>query len=715
MPFKVIKSQRKDGIEYLNVSCAFDTESTSFYENPATGETRHDPLSPDWEKRAVMYAWVFGINGRCVIGRTWKQLLNLFKLIKDVYGLEPGKRHLVCYVHNLAHDFQFMRGWMEWQNVFASKERTPIYAVSGYGIEFRCSLILSGYSLAKTCEHLQKYKVAKLVGDLDYDLMRHTKTPLSEKEIGYIVHDALGVMAYIQELIEERKYVTRIPLTKTGFVREYVKKRCFWDKASHRRDRSHKYENYSRLMRLLTLNGSDEYLLARQAFHGGMVHANASNAGKVLENVASYDFSSSYPACIVMERFPMGKGEKVKPKNADEFREYLRLYHAVMDVTFIGLESKEDADHPISASKCLEIKGFELDNGRIIDAEYCRICITNIDLEVYERFYDYESMQINKMYVYKRGYLPTDFVKAVLELYQKKTELKGIEGSEAEYLGSKELLNACFGMCVTDICHDENKYEDGEWRTETANIEKSITDYNESKSRFLSYLWGIFITSFALRNLASGIIACSHDPITWRYTGDYCYCDTDSVKVMHHERYKTYFDDYNAMVERKLRDACSWHRIPFSMCCPKTIDGKEKMLGVWDFEGVYARAKFMGAKRYAIEDGNGCHSITIAGVNKKTAVPVLDRRAKEEGRDFFDFIEFDYTFDKEACGKMLHTYIDSPTKGVLCDFKGIPARYEERSGVHLEPTTYKMTIDGDYLELLKSFTDIRFMEERWAG
>ena len=143
-------------------------------------------------------------------------------------------------MHNLAFEFQFIRKLVEWESVFAIKERTPVKCLTSMGIEFRCSLILSGYSLAKVGEHLQRYKVQKMVGDLDYRVMRHHRTKLTDKEWGYIIHDGLVVMAYIQEQLDQRKYITRIPLTKTGFVREYTRKKCFWEKSSHAQDHSHK-------------------------------------------------------------------------------------------------------------------------------------------------------------------------------------------------------------------------------------------------------------------------------------------------------------------------------------------------------------------------------------------------------------------------------------------------------------------------------------------
>ena len=661
-----------------------------------------------FEKQATMYAWVFGIDGKCVVGRTWSQFMETLSIVRDHYGLSSDGTILVCYVHNLAFEFQWFKDMFKWESVFATKERTPLKALTTMGIEFRCSLLLSGYSLAKVGEHLQKYKVSKMVGDLDYDLMRHSRTPLTDKEWGYIIHDGLVVMAYIQELIEEYKSITRIPLTKTAFVRNYVRKQCYFEGNTHQRQYSHKYRDYRAMMDSLTIDGKREYSMLQQAFQGAIVHANYLNANKVLHDVHSYDFTSSYPACIVAEKFPMSRGRYVIPKTKEEFNDYLKYYLSIMEVTLFQVESVTESDHVISSSKCIDPVGLDIDNGRVIDAERITMVITNIDLEIYMRFYRWKSMKVTGMYVYRKGYLPTDFVKSVLHLYALKTTLKGIEGKEAEYLWAKERINSTYGMCVTSIVKQESVFDNEKgWHTEEPDWDKEIDKYNRKKDRFLFYPWGVFITAYARRNLASGILECGDKD------GDYCYCDTDSVKILHANRHKEYFDAYNKYITNKLKRACAFHGIDYETYCdPCDSEGHHHPLGVWDYEGIYSRAKFLGAKRYAVEFPNGKHSLTIAGVNKKTAIPGVERQAKDEGRDFFDILEFGYVFDEEICGKLLHTYIDDPCSGTMIDYLGKRARYAERSCVHLEPTTYEMNAEADYLSLLQGVT---IEEERYAG
>lgn len=63
-------------------------------------------------------------------------------------------------------------------------------------------------------------------------------------------------------------------------------------------------------------------------------------------------------------------------------------------------------------------------------------------------------MKITKAYYTTKGYLPDEIRKECASWYTKKTELKGIEGSEYEYMKSKNRVNASFGMMVEKIVKD---------------------------------------------------------------------------------------------------------------------------------------------------------------------------------------------------------------------------------------------------------------------
>ena len=644
-------------------------------------------LRTKWEKIAIMYAWVYVYDGHAFTGRTWEEFLTLIEKVERYHELND-KRIMVCAVHNLGYEFNYIRKRFPWANVFAVKERSPVYARTCGGIEFRCTLLLSGYSLAKVGEHLKTYKVKKLVGDLDYTTIRHAGTPLTDTEWDYIVHDGLVACSYLQEEMEKYKRMTWIPITKTGGVRKYLRQQCYYSSSSHQRDIDHKYENYRRIMNYCTIDDPAKYKIMRKAFMGGIVHANTLYSGILIKNGRSMDITSSYPTQMAVGKdFPYGKGEWVMPKSAKELNYYLKKKCCFLDVSFFEIEKSQNFESIISVSKTEEQEGVEEDNGRLIRAKHIRMSLTHIDLSVYAKFYRWKNMKLHRMLVYEKRRLPTELVRAVLELYAKKTTLKGIGGMESEYMHAKELINSVYGCMVTDIIRDQIVYEDNEWKVKPCDIAKELERYNKSKTRFSFYGWGVMITSLARRALASAISAMGED---------YIYSDTDSVKFRNPEKHKVYFAKYNKYMINELKEASEYHGIPLDMFMPKSKDGVRHPLGVWDFDGDYARFKTLGAKRYAVEYPDGHHSLTIAGVNKRTAIPYIEKHEK----DFFDFMRFDYLFNEECCGKKLHTYIDDERSGELVDYLGNAGHFDELSSVHLMSTTYRMTAPDDYIDLL---------------
>lgn len=462
------------GITYYNIPCSFDIETSSFYD-------------PDGNKAACMYEWTFGINGIVIIGRTWKQFLTMMKYIVNRLEIDP-KHRLVCYIHNLSYEFQWFRKYFTWNKVFSLEERKPIYAVTDTGIEFRCSYLLSGYSLAKLADQLQTYKFKKLVGDLNYDLLRHSRTKLYDNEIAYCINDVRVVMAYIQEKIENKENICYIPKTKTGYVRKFVRNYCFNEYGKPQK-KSHKKLRYLDLMHKLTLE-PNEYLQLKRAFAGGFTHASVFYTGKIEEDVTSMDFTSSYPTVMIAEMFPMSSSELIEIKSKEEFYHNIKYYCCLFDCHFEGLEATFLYDNYISESHCRNKRNVSINNGRVVSADSLDLTLTEQDYIIISKTYKWKKLLISNFRRYQKDYLPKDFVKAILKLYEKKTTLKGVEGKEREYLSGKENLNACFGATVTDICRPDIIY-DGEWDSKEPDINTVIDKYNKSNSRFLFYPWGV--------------------------------------------------------------------------------------------------------------------------------------------------------------------------------------------------------------------------------
>lgn len=671
--FSTIKTNKK--IEYLNIESAFDIETTSYKFQE--------------QKTAFMYIWMFGIGlGKEIFyGRTWKEFTNLCKLLQKTYNLSEHRR-LVVYVHNLGYEFQFMRKYFEWNNVFSVDERKPIKALTTSGIEFRDSYILSGYSLAKTAENLQYNKVEKMVGDLDYSLIRTEKTTLNPKEMKYCRNDIEVVLAYINEQIKYSGDISKIPMTNTGRVRSYVRNECYYTSKNHRKTNKGKYTRYRKIMNDLTLE-SETYTQLKRSFMGGFTHSNSHHTGKTLQNVTSIDFTSSYPSVMLAEQFPMSRAKEIEVENVKQLELYCECYCLVFEAKFINLRSKIKQENYLSESKCYLLKGEKINNGRIFSADELAITITNVDYDIIKQCYEWDDIQVQKVNRFHKGYLPKAIIESVLKLYDDKTVLKGVEGKEVEYMLSKGMLNSVYGMCVTDVVKDEFIYN-GEWGKEPANIDEQIDKYNSSKSRFLYYAWGVWITAYSRRNLWTGIIAMGDD---------YVYSDTDSIKLLNYEKHLPYIEWYSNMTTKKLEIMCETYNINPKRLHPKNQKGETQTLGLWDYEGTYDNFKTLGAKRY-LQEENGKFQLTVAGLSKQNGMNYILKKSDNDSEKVFEMFNDDLYIPRTETGKMTHTYIDDKLEFMVLDYQNNESYVSVESGIHLETCEFTLSISEQYKKFL---------------
>lgn len=680
--YDTIRTNKKK--TYINIECGFDIETTSTYIQD--------------EKVAFMYEWTFGIKDKNFIcyGRTWEQFIELCEKLQRYFELGED-RILVVYIHNMSFEFQFMRKYFDWLNVFSVDERKPIKALCTYGIEFRDSYILSGYSLQKTAENLQSHTVKKLVGDLDYSLIRTSDTELSVQELSYCENDVLIILYYINEQINQYGDITKIPLTNTSRVRQYVRNNCYHSSTNHRKESKRKFYKYREIMNDLQLT-KDEYIILKRAFQGGFTHANPQHSGKLLENVSSIDFTSSYPAVMLSEKFPMSKGMKTTVEEIKNmfhysdkpFEELCKKYCVVFDVEFTNIQSKIQFENYISESKCSTLENPIVNNGRVYSADKLVTTITDIDYNIIKQCYQWENMGIRNVYRYCRGYLPKDIILSILKLYEDKTTLKGVEGKEVEYLNSKGMLNSVYGMSVTDIVRDEITYSD-DWGSSPANIDEQIETYNKSYSRFLYYPWGVWVTAYARRNLWLGII---------NIKDDYVYSDTDSIKMLNYEKHKPFVEWYDNIIIDKLNKMCDFYRIDKNKLQPETIKGVKKMIGVWDYEGTYTHFKTLGAKRYLVEESDNSLHLTVAGLAKKNGIEYMIEKCDNDNMKVFEMFNDDLYIPAERTGKMTHTYIDTENEFTILDYQGHETHVITKSGVHLENCDFTLSISKQYSQFL---------------
>ena len=673
-----VKKYKYQGKQFINIAASFDIETSSIY---LDNEYKQTTNCEDALKFATMYIWHLCYNGYVIYGRTWEEFIDVITKISS--QLETDEDNiLIIYVHNLAYEFQFIRKHFQWCKVFSTDSRKPLYARTVQGIEFRDSLILSGLSLEMTAKQLTKYKAEKLKGDLNYDLIRNSLTPINEKELGYCINDVLVVAYYIEEQIEEYNGITHVPLTNTARVRKYVQQQCFGKGKSYQ---ALKYQGY---MSCLQIQSEQEYRYMKHSFMGGFTHANIHYVKETVENAASMDITSDYPYQF-FNLFPMSAGKQVTIENSQQFNEYINKYCCLFYIKFIKLKPKFVNENIISESKCIELINPIVNNGRVMYADSASMIINEIDYKSITMFYSCNDVQIGTFYIYEKGFLPLPIINSMLTLYEQKTKLKNVEGNENYilYMRSKGMLNSLYGMMVTSIVHDIIDY-DADWLPITEpDIEEALSKYNNNKGRFTFYLWGCYITSYARQTLYNAILELGED---------YIYSDTDSVKFRNYEKHKKYFDDCNKQIEKRLSIICNILHIDKQRIAPVDINGIPHLLGSWDFEGIYKRFKTLGAKRYIYEDDSGIHT-TVAGIGKEALKNYLLNNCNG---DPFDNFDDGLDVPPEHSKKLVHAYIDNELKINVTDYLGNTNLQHELSCVHLGKTSFDLSMTSEFLRLV---------------
>ena len=667
------KRHGKTIVRYYDIPIGFDIECSSF-------------LDPFGDKVGLMYVWQICVNGIVFLGRTYKEFYNMLSDFKSALALGYAKR-VVFYVHNLQYEFNVLRKYIEVVDYFAINSRKPLYAVDIRGIEFRCSYQLSGYSLAYLGDHmLHKYIVHKNVGDLDYSLIRTPETPLTRSEIGYTVNDARVVCNYIQERLERGQTLAKIELTKTGAVRVALVKHCL------HKDGRKLNKSYIEYMQHNTIDSPETYKEIREAVQGGFTHSNPYNTNKVFlmsdnKGVLHMDIASDYPFIMATMKAPTGPPIKKEKLTLEEYN-YLRSrgYHIIARFRFRNIKATFLWDYYLSRSRCRDIVNEIESNGRVVSASKLITTITEVDYDIIEKTYSYDTPEIFDALIYQSAYLPKEFVETVLLYYKNKTSLKGVAGREVEYMNSKELVNSIYGCILTDIVRPIFTYDtETGYGSESPDISEILDKYNSRKKRTSTYIWGAYVTAWARHKLwTEGIIPAG---------ANYIYSDTDSIFAIESPELVDHFNKVNDQVMEKLRTISFIRRIPLEDFMPETIKGVKKPLGVWESEGV-TDFKTLGAKRYITRDQEGRYRLTCAGL-KKDAIEYIEKKGG------FAFFRDLMKVPESDSGRLTVTYIDDKRGGYVTDYLGNRYHYRVSCGVHMEKSDYTLSLNKLFVEFLK--------------
>ena len=654
------KGKKTNKPEYLDVTCAFDIESTNI----------------NSIQQAVMYIWQFQVGTELtVFGRTWDEFLWMLQQITQV--LETGV-WLVVYVHNLSYEFSFLKGVYDFREdeVFCLSRRKVLKCTMFDKIEFRCSYKLSNSSLK---DFTRKYKVKHLkLLDFDYAIDRYPWTPLTIEEMRYCQNDVLGLVEAVNALmLSEQDNLMTVPLTSTGYVRRECKKVMREGVGYH----------FAQPFYPDPL----QYKLLRKAFRGGDTHCNRWYVDMTLEDVTSYDRSSSYPDVLCNEMFPMTPFVQVlEPLTQERLHTliYKRNRAVLMQVrlTNVKLKSRYWCDPYLTEDKSEFIVNAQVFNGRILSADSLVTTITEVDYDIIRQIYDFH-FECLIWYKANKKPLPECFRNFIIDYYRKKTELKGLKGStpeeteffERSYQRAKNFLNSIYGMTVQVVIREEVVYDlhDRDFHYKPV-VESEL--FESSKSRYwLPYQWGVWCTAYSRQMLFKGLalVSANQDEEDDDRFSDAVYWDTDSVKYLGHADWSP----FNEARKQKSLESGAY---------ATDRHGETHYMGVFESEGTYDKFRSCGAKKYAYEK-NDKLSVTIAGVNKKKGGKELAAKGGIDAlKDGFEFSD---------AGGTAAVYNDKPE---ITDFKIDGHWLKITSNVFLYQSTYTV---GD-MEIYKRMLHI---------
>ena len=652
----------------------FDIETSSilFLNGDVISSDKYEDLTDSDKDECIkigfMYIWMLGLNERIFYGRTWEELSIFFGM------LNKRKKHI--FVHNVSFEFQFLSGHFKLNNVFARKERKVIKCeIEEYNIIFRCTYYMTNVALSKLTD-VYNLPASKKIGDLDYSLVRHSKTALTSKELSYCEYDCLVIYYYIKQELSSYKKFDKIPNTLTGRVRKELQARVLRD-----------YNYRSKVQKSINTD-PHIYNLLIDCFAGGYTHANWLYVNEVIKNVTSWDFTSSYPYVMLVEKYPSTAFKKCNIRNIKNI--LFDDFAYIINIEFKNIKSNY-FNNIISKSKAYYIENGIYDNGKIVSASILKIVINEIDLKIIQEFYTFVNYNILEIYYANKSYLPYKLLDFILDKYYNKTTYKNVAGKEYLYSIEKSKFNSLYGMSVTNTIKDECVFSEyGNWTVKKLNNSDILEKLNtEHKKGFLSFAYGVWVTSYARYNLLSNVKLLDEYVI---------YCDTDSIKLV--EGYDiNVIHNYNKTVDDKISRVANFYDIDIKRFTPFDCDGIAHKIGLFDNDGEYLYFKTLGAKKYCyIDKAKKELHITVAGVPKK-GVSAL--------KNNIDNFKDDLFFKASETGKKQIYYNDEQPSVKVADYLGNVDIVNEKKGICLMPCSYTLSKSLVYAPKLSDISSER--------
>lgn len=208
--------------------------------------------------------------------------------------------------------------------------------------------------------------LAKLIGDLDYSLVRTPETPLTDAEVGYAVRDVQVIPAYLRYLLDANDWLepdmlgVRV-ITKTSLVRQMARNEIAPLKVKSGRGRKTLEQLFMAVCQDDLPGCYYDYGLRKACFRGGLTFTAARYASVVVRNVASLDVTSMHHLFINGRMIP----EQFRPLRKKEL-EY--MVKAILGVSRERVMRDYHKPFPFAIHARLRFRGLRLRRGTCFEA-----------------------------------------------------------------------------------------------------------------------------------------------------------------------------------------------------------------------------------------------------------------------------------------------------------------------------------------------------------
>ena len=711
----------------------FDHEK---YDANPDEENEYRDMIDDAQEVSVTYLWQMCIEDfisdtlsrlKIFLGRDWEEYLTFTEMLlteirrqaeygkdcinrtkENEYALHRKRKiRLFTYVHNLSFDYVGLTNvWLNDFKVFARQPHKPMKAEFthlGVTTEMRDTYHLTQKSLAQWCKD-EDLPVKKISEPEDFYLKIRTPKSNIDDVIQYSINDVVSLAFGIEKYREKYHYLEKIPLTLTGIARELLRKNVStvnkeWAK------------NCAEIMRSYT---PDEFKELVQLFQGGWVHGNKmfisdNYEGYTLKGVSEFDLASSYPSVMTIYCPPIEKFEKCDASEFDwlskqdldypEYRWYVKIkFKNVCSKLWNSYWSlSKVCKQKINDRWDIQIKNQVVDNGRIYSCDEMTIMLTDLDFDTFKQCYSFdEDFEIISLKKAKAGLLPKEFILTVLDYFKLKTTLKWDTSNpnhESLLREVKSIFNSFYGCLVQKIICDDVTFDSDGWHKAECDDEmfyKTILDIKD-KNTFAHYDAGVWITAEARHNIMSFVIELDKH---------LAYVDTDSIKGKFDKKDFDFIKKYNDNIEKRQNYVAKRLGFDVSLYTAPTKNGKLKRLGVMEREDAdrfdapgTTKLRVLGAKRYCVELEDGTIEVTVAGLPKEAG-----RNKIKKIEDFHN----DVMFNTRESHKSIAVYNDNQPECIWTDDDGITYKSTDRFGVCLKPTTFNLSLGGDFEKFIQT-------------